>query len=136
MNSVIFSCGAVVYRQKDAEHEILLVKQRSEDLGWGIPKGRMELGETYTETAVRETLEEAGIDIKIVMQLPHSYIEKKNYRKVIVPFLSVQTCDREPRADHKNSEVSQASWFNTKSLPQIYHHQRSIIDAALIVLGD
>ena len=135
MSSPIFSCGAVVYRHISGNPQILLIKQALKDESWGIPKGRMEFGETYTETAIRETREEAGIDIKIVMQLPHAHIEKKNYRKVIVPFLAVQTCDREPRTDHVNSEVSQVAWFEASHLPMIYFHQKSIIDAALIILG-
>ena len=135
MSPVNFSCGAVVYRHTGAVPQILLIKQSLSDDAWGIPKGRMEAGETYTETAIRETLEEAGIDIRVIMQLPHAYIERKNYRKVIVPFLAVQTCDREPRTDHENSEVVQVGWFDTTNLPRIYYHQRSIIDAALIVLG-
>ena len=135
MSTVNFSCGAVVYRHTGSVPQILLIKQSLSDDSWGIPKGRMEAGETYTETAIRETLEEAGIDIRVIMQLPHAYIERKNYRKVIVPFLAVQTCDREPRTDHENSEVVQVGWFDTINLPRIYYHQRSIIDAALIVLG-
>jgi 8-oxo-dGTP diphosphatase len=130
-----FSCGAVVYRPAHAASQILLIKQNLKDESWGIPKGRMEPGETYAETAVRETKEEAGIDIKLIMQLPHACIEKKNYRKIIVPFLAVQTCNGELRTDHINSEVSQAAWFDISNLPRIYFHQKSIIDAALIILG-
>lgn len=124
-----------MYRHTGSVPQILLIKQSLSDDSWGIPKGRMEAGETYTETAIRETLEEAGIDIRVIMQLPHAYIERKNYRKVIVPFLAVQTCDREPRTDHENSEVVQVGWFDTINLPRIYYHQRSIIDAALLILG-
>jgi len=129
-----FSCGAVVYRRSKCDIEILLVKQFQDDDAWGIPKGRMEEGETYVETAIRETYEEAGVDIKIITQLPHVTITRRNYKKVVVPFLAVQTCSSEPRSDNPASEVVDVKWFNTSSLPSIYYYQRPIFDAALLML--
>ena len=129
-----FSCGAVVYRQKSDCSQILLVKQFASDNAWGIPKGHMESGETYTETAIRETKEEAGIDIQIITQLPHVVVIRKNYKKIVVPFLAIQTCDREPASNHEASEVSDVQWFDILKMPSIYYYQRPILDAALIML--
>lgn len=129
-----FSCGAVVYRLVEGSPQILLVKQAQKDESWGIPKGHMERDETYMETAVRETKEEAGIDIRIITQLPHVVLQKRNFRKIVVPFLAIQTCDKEPCTDHESSEVVDARWFNVKTLPQIFFYQRPILDAALMLL--
>jgi len=135
MLPLIFSCGAVVYKKVPSGSRILLIKQFAKDPAWGIPKGHMEHGETYTETAIREVKEETGIDIKIITQLPHVSIIRKNNKKVVVPFLAIQTCDNEPRSDSSEaSEVIAAQWFDTESLPLIYHYQQPIIDAALILL--
>ncbi len=42
-----------------------LLLQRRRDTGqWAIPMGKMELGETPTECAVRETLEETGVRVE------------------------------------------------------------------------
>lgn len=129
-----FSCGAVVYRKQPTCTQILLVKQSTNDESWGIPKGHMEYGETYVETAVRETLEEAGIDIKIITQLPHVFITRKKYKKIVIPFLAIQTCDREPSSGHEASEVVEARWFDIKKLPPLCSYQRPIFDAALLML--
>lgn len=45
------------------ENSELLVLKRSDDSMWSLPGGWMDVGETPIETAVRETKEEAGIDI-------------------------------------------------------------------------
>lgn len=46
------------------EQEVLL--QKRSDVGlWGIPSGHVEPGETVTNAAVREVLEETGLDIRI-----------------------------------------------------------------------
>ena len=94
----------------------------------------MEEGETYTETAIRETLEETGISIKIITQLPYVVVTRRNCKKIVVPFLAIQTCDREPFSGHEKSEVSDAKWFDTKNLPPLYTYQRPIFDAALLML--
>jgi len=43
----------------------LLMIQRTDSGLYALPGGRHELGETMTETAVRETLEETGVTIEV-----------------------------------------------------------------------
>lgn len=46
------------------ENQVLL--QRRADIGlWGIPSGHIEIGETVSETVVREVKEETNLDIRI-----------------------------------------------------------------------
>lgn len=52
-------CGVLVTK----ENQILLQHRVDED-NWCIPGGVMELGETFEETAVRETLEETGLVVE------------------------------------------------------------------------
>lgn len=66
------SCGGIViFRAK-----ILLlyknIKNRYE--GWVLPKGTVEPGETFEETALREVKEETGADASIVR-----YVGKSSY---------------------------------------------------------
>ncbi|WP_329201395.1 NUDIX hydrolase [Streptomyces sp. NBC_01435] len=46
----------------DANRNILLL-QRADTGGWGLPGGFMELGETLEETARREVMEEVGLEL-------------------------------------------------------------------------
>ncbi|HEV3381832.1 MAG TPA: NUDIX domain-containing protein [Trebonia sp.] len=56
-NTLVPACGVLA---ADSQGRILL--QRRRDTGqWAIPMGKMEFGETPTQCAVRETLEETGI---------------------------------------------------------------------------
>lgn len=59
------SCGAVVYRDIKGEIRYLLIKNKR-SAHWGFPKGHIEPGETKTETAKREVLEETGIHVNII----------------------------------------------------------------------
>lgn len=66
------SCGGVViYRGKI----LLLYKNyRGRYEGWVLPKGTVEPGEEYTETALREVKEESGVTASIV-----KYVGKSEY---------------------------------------------------------
>ncbi len=58
-----FSAGGVLVKGS----EVLLIKNTSGV--WTFPKGNIEKGETPEETAVREVLEETGVEGRIVKDL-------------------------------------------------------------------
>ncbi|MYT25078.1 NUDIX domain-containing protein [Streptomyces sp. SID7760] len=61
-NSLVPAASAVVV---DGDGRVLL--QRRTDNGmWALPGGRMELGESVGQCAIRETLEETGVTVEIV----------------------------------------------------------------------
>ena len=66
------SCGGVViFRGKI----LLLYKNyRNKYEGWVLPKGTVEEGEEYKETALREVNEESGADAQII-----KYVGKSQY---------------------------------------------------------
>ena len=54
-----YTAGGVVYRHQADHIEILMIQDR---LGrWTIPKGHVEAGETFEQTALREVAEETGL---------------------------------------------------------------------------
>ena len=61
-NSLVPAASAIVVN--DA-HEILLHLRSDNDL-WSLPGGVMELGESITQTVVREVKEETGLDVRPV----------------------------------------------------------------------
>lgn len=66
------SCGGVViFRGKIL---VLYKSYRNKYEGWVLPKGTVEPGETYTETALREVEEETGVKATII-----KYIGKSQY---------------------------------------------------------
>jgi len=60
-NSLVPACGVLA---TDERGRLLL--QRRRDTGqWALPMGKMELGETPSECAVRETREETGVLVEV-----------------------------------------------------------------------
>ncbi|MDR2750348.1 MAG: NUDIX hydrolase [Clostridiales bacterium] len=66
------SCGGVVIHKGKV---LLLYKnQNGRYMGWVMPKGTLEEGETFKQTALREVREETGVDARIIQ-----YIGKTQY---------------------------------------------------------
>lgn len=57
----IVSAAAIVINEKN---ELLLIKGPRR--GWEMPGGQVEIGESLSQAAIRETKEESGIDIEII----------------------------------------------------------------------
>lgn len=60
-NSMVPSVNVVVTNDQG---EILLIR-RSDNENWAIPGGAIDLGESMTQAAIRETKEESGIDCEV-----------------------------------------------------------------------
>ena len=58
------SCGGVVIH--DGKVLLLYKNQNGRYMGWVLPKGTVEPGETYQQTALREVKEETNSDAEIV----------------------------------------------------------------------
>ncbi|PVZ09040.1 NUDIX hydrolase [Actinomycetospora cinnamomea] len=60
-NSIVIAVSTFVL---DDAGRLLMIRRTDNDL-YALPGGRHELGETMTETAVRETREETGYDVAV-----------------------------------------------------------------------
>jgi ADP-ribose pyrophosphatase YjhB (NUDIX family) len=60
-NSIVPAVNVAITNQ---DGEILLIR-RSDNDNWAMPGGAVELGESLTQAAVRETREETGIDCEV-----------------------------------------------------------------------
>lgn len=71
MNTAVSCGGVVIFRGK-----ILLLYKciKNKYDGWVLPKGTVEEGEEYKETALREVKEETGVDAEII-----SFIDVSHY---------------------------------------------------------
>lgn len=68
------SAGGVVYRLDRGYCEFLIGKHSGYHK-WVLPKGLVEKGESYIETAVREVEEEVGVVARVVGEAPVKTIE-------------------------------------------------------------
>lgn len=55
---------------------IILIKRKNPPLGWALPGGFVDYGESLEACAIREAKEETGLDIKLLRQF-HTYSDPK-----------------------------------------------------------
>lgn len=51
---------------------IILIKRKNSPVGWAIPGGFVDYGESLEDAAIREAKEETGLDVTLIRQL-HTY---------------------------------------------------------------
>jgi len=79
----VFAAGGVPWRRRDGGLEVLLVhRPHRED--WSLPKGKVDPGESVEQTALREVLEETGLDCTLGEGLGTvSYYDAKQRSKTV-----------------------------------------------------
>ncbi len=85
------SCGAVIYNEDKQERRYLLIRNRSQNIGF--PKGHIEYGETELQTVHREILEETGlrVDVQENFRRLYDYKVKFSVNKRAVYYLAKYT---------------------------------------------
>jgi phosphatase NudJ len=89
-------CFALVVVRRD--DRFLIVHERKHGQRWYLPAGRVEPGETFGEAAIRETREEAGIEVVLdgVLRIEHS--PSADGARMRVVFVGHAADDRAPKA--------------------------------------
>ncbi|MFE9790125.1 NUDIX hydrolase [Streptomyces goshikiensis] len=104
--------GAVVVH----EGRVLLVRRRVAEgqLSWQFPAGKVEPGESCDEAAVRETKEEAGLDVVPVVRLGER-VHPITSRQV-----SYTACEVLGGAAHvaDADEIAEVAWVTLSEIPQ------------------
>ena len=108
------SSGAIVFRNNTplngpSRLEVLLVRYGQHH--WGFPKGQMEAGETEEQTAIREVLEETGIEVVIRtgFRKMTQYVSRRGTLRQNVFFMA-EPLDPGIEPTAQLSEVSDARW--------------------------
>lgn len=74
----IKQAGAIVLRTVNQNHEVLLIMSKKKPRKRIFPKGHVELGETFEETAHRELMEEAGVKGELIRYAGNVYFTREN----------------------------------------------------------
>jgi 8-oxo-dGTP pyrophosphatase MutT (NUDIX family) len=108
------SAGGVVYRREDDDIEVLLAARRTRrgDLAWGLAKGGIEPDESIEDAAVREVLEETGIEAEIEASLGDTryfYVWDDVRVRKVVHFFLMRAVGGDTN-DH-DDEMEDVRWF-------------------------
>lgn len=104
--------AVVIVRKHD---RFLLVHERKHGQLWYLPAGRVEPGESFFDAAVRETLEETGVLVRLDGVLRVEHTPSAGGMRVRVIFTASAVDDRPPRTE-PDAESLGAAWVSLAEL--------------------
>jgi 8-oxo-(d)GTP phosphatase len=105
----VVAAGAVVVRRAGGGEVLLVHRPKYDDWAW--PKGKQEPGEHVTATAVREVVEETGVEIRLGRPLPRQLYRVSGGRAKEVHYWTGWVMgDDDVSAYPANSEIDQVAW--------------------------
>ena len=114
---IIEAAGGVVLNDKK---EILFIYRNHK---WDIPKGKVEKGETIENAAIREVIEECGIEgLKLIKDLDktyHIYKYKGNYILKITHWFLMNSNYNGTFTPQLKEGITEVAWIPTENLTQV-----------------
>ena len=105
--------------------KVVLIERRNPPLGWALPGGFVDKGETLAAAARREAKEETGLDVELA-ELFHCYSDpKRDPRQHTV---STVFLGRAAGAPIASDDAAGAGVFSLDELPELVFDHATILD--------
>jgi len=106
------AAGGVV---QDEQHRFLFIRRFGL---WDLPKGKVELGESFAEAGLREVSEETGIQqLHIIDSLPdtyHIYTEKERNILKCTHWYAMKAPGNQPLIPQTKEQITEACWLSAE----------------------
>lgn len=104
---------------------IVLIERKNKPLGWALPGGFVDYGESLEQAAVREALEETGLRVSLSRQLKSYSDPDRDPRHHTISTVFIATADGSPRA---GDDARKTGIFTRQDLPPLVFDHAKIID--------
>ena len=129
---VVQAAGGLVVRRRDGVLQIALV-HRPVHHDWSFPKGKLEVGESFEEAALREVLEETGLACRTLRFLGHTeYVDRKGRPKAVAYWVMAAYAG----SFAPNEEVDELRWVTLTEAGYLLSYPRDRELAAVLMAAD
>jgi ADP-ribose pyrophosphatase YjhB (NUDIX family) len=109
------------------DNGIVLIERKNPPVGWAIPGGFVDEGETLEEAAVREAIEETGLSVRLKCQM-HAYSDpERDPRLHTLSVVFVAGAEGEPRAEDDAKSIGVFTEDNLPA-PLAFDHEMILRD--------
>lgn len=103
---------------------IVLIERKNEPLGWALPGGFVDYGESFEQAAVREAYEETGLRVTLTEQF-HTYSDPgRDPRLHTASTVFIATASGTPRAA---DDALRVGIFSRDNLPELVFDHATIL---------
>jgi 8-oxo-dGTP diphosphatase len=117
-----------------AGDRVVLVRRKHEPLGWALPGGFVDVGETLEAAAAREAKEETGLDVTLTDLLYVYSDPRRDPRRHTLSTVFLGRADGEPAGGDDAAEAGAFAWDALPS-PIAFDHAEILRDARRVLLG-
>ncbi len=111
----LLAADIIMRLDQDSDQRIVLIKRKYPPLGWALPGGFVDIGETVAAAAIREALEETCCRVKLLSLLGCYSNPARDLRGHTVSLVYVATtCDQPSAAD----DAAELALFSLDALPE------------------
>jgi 8-oxo-dGTP diphosphatase len=103
---------------------IILIDRKNKPFGWALPGGFVDYGESLEQAAMREALEETGLQISLKEQLKTYSAPGRDSRYHTISTVFIATAEGSPRA---GDDASKADIFMEQDLPPLAFDHAEIL---------
>jgi 8-oxo-dGTP diphosphatase len=115
------------------DDRVLLVERRHAPVGWALPGGFVDLGETLEAAAVREVKEETGLDARLVEQF-HAYSDpRRDPRRHTITTVFIARADGVPVGGDDAARAAAFAWDAHPALGVVHPLPALVFDHAEIL---
>lgn len=116
-----------------AGDRVVLVRRRFEPVGWALPGGFVDVGETLEAAAAREAREETGLDV-VLTDLLYVYSDpRRDPRGHTVSAVFLGRAAGEPAGGDDAAEARAFPW-DALPAPVVFDHGEILADARRLLL--
>lgn len=111
----------------ECEGGVVLIERKNPPLGWALPGGFVDYGESLESAAVREAKEETGLDIELRRQF-HTYsAPDRDPRHHTITTVYIAGAEGKPRG---GDDAADARVFSRDTLPEpvVFDHKEILND--------
>lgn len=117
----------IIEIKSSGETGIVLISRKNPPLGWAIPGGFVDYGETLEDAALREAKEETSLDVKLIRQF-HTYSDpSRDPRGHTISTVFIAEAEGTPVGC---DDAAEAGIFPLDSIPEkmAFDHKTIILD--------
>ena len=130
---ILEAAGGIVYNNAG---QVLLIHRRGY---WDLPKGKIDKGESREDAAVREVMEETGLESIILGDYIgltyHTYKDRKGRRVLKPTYWFRMQSDQTELKPQAEEDIEQAVWLDSAgflaSSPEVYGNIRDLLEREL-----